>query len=123
MLWKNKTREQYSEKQGQKVTTNQRPTLRRNTVRKQQTSQRIKFRKNKARKFRNTWHKRKIPQEISQPQINCKCFKLDWNGGDLTLDLRLTNLKSEDPKVQKWSNKAQNIAWKSANLNQIKMFD
>ena len=28
----------------------------------------------------------------------------------LTLDLRLTTLGSDDPKVQKWSDKAQNMA-------------
>ena len=34
-----------------------------------------------------------------------------------------TTLGSEDPKVQKWSNKAQNIAWKSAKPSQIEIFD
>ena len=45
------------------------------------------------------------------------------DGRVLTLDLRLTTLGSKDPKAQKWSNKAQNIAWKSANASQIEISD
>ena len=39
------------------------------------------------------------------------------------LDLRLITLGSEDPKVQKWSNKAKNVSWQSVNPSQIEMSD
>ena len=61
----------------------------------------------------NIWEKREIP---SKPQTIWNCSKLGWKGRFLTLsfklDLRLRRrtLGSEDPKVPKWSNKAQNIA-------------
>ena len=77
--------------------------------------------------FHNTWHKREIPQEISQPQTICKCSKLGWKGRVLTLSFN-ARLKTYDLRIwgykrPKWSNKAQNIAWKSANLSQIEIFD
>ena len=59
--------------------------------------------------------------------MNCNCPKLAWKGRVLTLSfnarLKLWSLGSEDPKVQKWSDKAQNMAWKSADPSQIEIFD
>ena len=55
--------------------------------------------------------------------MNCNCPKLAWKGRVLTLDLRLRTLGSEDPKVQNLSDKAQNMAWKSADPSQIEIFD
>ena len=54
--------------------------------------------------------------------------KVGWKGRVSTLNfnarLKIRTLGSEDPKVQKWSNnKAQNIAWKSANPSQIEISD
>ena len=61
--------------------------------------------------------------KFSKPQTIWNCYNLGWNCRVLTLDLRLRTLGSEDPKVPKWSSKAQNIAWKSVNLSQIEISD
>ena len=54
----------------------------------------------------------------------CECSKkLGLNGRVLTLDLRLQTLGSEDPKVPKWSNKAQDIALISAKPYRIEISD
>ena len=57
--------------------------------------------------------------------MNWNCPNLAWKGRVLTLSFnaRLRTLGSEDPKVQKWSDKAQNMAWKSADPSQIEIFD
>ena len=55
--------------------------------------------------------------------MNWNCPNLAWKSRVLTLDLKLRTLGSEDPKVQKWSDKAQNMAWKSADPSQIELFD
>ena len=57
----------------------------------------------------------------------CKCFKLGWKGRVVTLSfnarLKTNHLGSQDPKVQNWFHKAQNIAWKSVNPFHIEIFD
>ena len=69
----------------------------------------------------NIWGKREIPHKILKPRTICKCSNLGWNGRVLTLSFR--TLGFQDPKVQNWSNKAENIAWKYINPSQIAIFD
>ena len=58
--------------------------------------------------------------------MNWNCPNLAWKGRVLTLSFNARlkrTLGSEDPKVQKWSDKAQNMAWRSADPSQIEIFD
>ena len=64
--------------------------------------------------------------EFSKPQTIWKCSKLGLKGRVLTLSFN-TRLKTlvgcEDSKVQNWSNKAPNVAWKCVNPSQIEISD